>query len=524
MQSMHVLCPVVVAAERVYTGFRPTRVAEAFLAVGGRVVYAGYEAEALRLGRGAAEALGCRLRYERLDGVVVPGFVDAHLHLASLGFESRGLDLRGVESIDELKALVARAAGRFGGWIYGRGWDQERVGTWPTRYDLDEAVADKPVVLMRVCGHAAVVNTEALRRLGLLGGERRRNVDYGCDGSPTGLLFEEEAWRAYREARHSVDPVRAVQAGQDRLLRAGVTTAATMGADWHEMRGLLEAWRRGVLRVRVRAYLDWGLYEALHGAGFVPAGLGDEMLRVVGVKLFMDGSLGARTAWLREPYSDDPGNRGRRLLAAEELARRASMAARDGLDVAIHAIGDAAVAEAARGLMAAGVRGRVEHASLAPRDVIELLRSAGARVVAQPRFVASDWWAVDRLGEERARWLYPFRSLLAAGVPLGFSSDAPVEPVEPLEGVYAAVARPGPLGELTAGERLDVETALHLYTRGSAEALGEPWLGCLEPGCAADAVLLSEDPLEAPTEYLPDIAVLASMVAGVWAWRRSGVA
>lgn len=519
---MAAMCPVVVSAPRVYTGFKPTRLVEAFLAVAGRVVYAGYEAEALRLGRLAAEALGCRLRYERLDGVVVPGFVDAHLHLAAVGFEAGGLDLRGVGSLEELKELVARERERFHDWVYGRGWDQDELGAWPTRYDLDEVSGGKPVLLMRVCGHAAVANTEALRRLGLLGAEKRRpGVDYGCDGSPTGLLFEDEAWRAYRVAKHSSDPVKTVLEGQRRLLEAGVTTAATMGADWHEARGLLWAWRSGSLAIRVRVYLDWGLYRAMRGAGFVPAGLGDETLRVAGVKLYMDGSLGARTAWLREPYRDAVHETGRRLLSRRELAEKAAEAARDGLDVAVHAIGDAAVLEAAHGLLAAGVRGRVEHASLAPPDVLEALRSAGARVAAQPRFVASDSWAVERLGEERARWLYPFRTMLARGIPLGFSSDAPVEPPSPLEGVYAAAARPGPLGSLSRGEALDVETALALYTRGSASVLGEEWLGCLEPGCAADAAVLAEDPLEAPLDYIPDIAVLGAMTGGVWAWRRA---
>jgi predicted amidohydrolase YtcJ len=128
---------------------------------------------------------------------------------------------------------------------------------------------------------------------------------------------------------------------------------------------------------------------------------------------------------------------------------------------------------------------------------------------------------VEKLGSGRARWLYPFRSMLSAGIPLGFSSDAPVEPVEPLEGVYAAVARPGPVGELSAGERLDVETGMYLYTRGSAELIGEKRLGCLDPGCWADAAVLAEDPLEAPIEYIPDIAVVAVMVSGEWAWRKT---
>ena len=476
------------------------------MAACGQVVYAGWLEEAVRVARLLGDALGCRPRSTRVEGVVVPGFVDAHLHLASLGFESSGLDLRGVESLEELASLLRREAPRFRDWVYGRGWDQDRLGGWPTRRLLDEAVPDKPVLLMRICGHVAAVNTEALRRLGK-----------PLEGD--GLLFEEEAWEAYRAARRSLPAARLVLEAQRVLLENGVTTAATMGADAQELRGLIEAWRSGALRLRVRVYLDRGLAHALHEAGVAPGGLGDDMLRVAGVKLFADGSLGARTARLREPYSDDPGNRGRLLLDARGVAREASLAKSLGLDVAVHAIGDEAVLEAVRGLEAAGVRGRVEHASLTPPDVLEALAVSGARVVSQPRFIVSDYWAPERLGQ-RTRWLYAYRSMIARGISLGFSSDAPVEPVNPLEGVYAAVARPGPVGDATRGEALDVETALHLYTAGSAAVLGETRLGCLEPGCAADAAVLAEDPLEVAPEALPDIEFLGAMVAGEWAWRR----
>jgi len=499
-------CPLVLSAERVYTSFRPTRYAEAVVAACGRVVYAGWLEEAVRVARLLGEALGCRPRSSRVEGVIVPGFVDAHLHLASLGFETGGVDLRGVDSLEELADLLRREARRFSDWVYGRGWDQDRLGGWPTRSLLDDAVPDKPVVLMRVCGHAAAVNTEALRRL-------------GKPAAGDGLLFEEEAWEAYRAARRSLPAARLVLEAQRVLLENGVTAAATMGADAQELRGLVEAWRSGALRLRVRVYLDRVLLHALHDAGVAPGGLGDELLRVVGVKLFVDGSLGARTARLREPYSDDPGNRGRLLLDAAGVAREARLAKSLGLDVAVHAIGDEAVLEAVRGLQAAGARGRVEHASLTPPDVLEALAASGARVASQPRFILSDYWAPERLGE-RVRWLYAYRSMIARGIALGFSSDAPVEPVNPLEGVYAAVARPGPVGEATRGERLDVETALHLYTAGSAAVLGETRLGCLEPGCAADAAVLAEDPLSVAPEALPDIEFLGAVVAGEWAWRR----
>ncbi len=511
------LCPVVVGAQRVYTSFRPTRYVEAVVAVAGIIVYAGSLDEANGVAARMASILGCRAKHEMFDGIAVPGFVDAHMHLASLGFESEGVDLRGADSIDALKAILAREARRFSGWIYGRGWDQERMSSWPTRYDLDEVVPDKPVVLMRVCGHAAVVNTRALEELGLLKAGRSEYVDYGCDGSPTGILYEEEAYRAYERARQGADSVKLVLKGQEVLLRHGVTMVSAMDVSAREAAGLMAAWRSGLLHVRTRAYIGWNLFKQLSAAGAAFAGLGDDILRFVGIKLYMDGSLGARTAWLREPYSD-ADTVGKPLLDSKRLAQRAKQARSQGFDVAVHAIGDAALAEALKGLEASRCKCRIEHASLATPDLIDHMSRLGLRVAVQPRFVVSDYWAVERLGD-RARWVYPFRTMLSRGIQLGFSSDAPVEPVNPLEGVYAAVTR-GALASVTKSESLDVETAMHLYTQGSALVLGETRAGCLEPGCYADVAILESDPLEETIEILPDIRVVATIVGGEVVWRR----
>ena len=519
-------CPVtVVSAGKVYGSFDPLVTGEAFVSVCGRVIRLGSRGEALEGAGRLARLLGCGEPVElEYGGVVVPGFVDAHLHLAALGFESGGLDLRGASSLEELLEAVARAPGMGGGWVYGRGWDQELMGAWPTRYDLDEAAPGRPVLLMRVCGHVAVASTEALRRLGLLGPRAAavKGVDLGCDGEPTGLLYEEAAWEAYRAARREAMPaLEAVLRAQELLLGRGVTGVAAMDVGAWELAGLLEAWRRGLLRIRVRAYLSWRLFEQLEGLAPGLGGLGDETLRIAGVKLYADGSLGAGTAFLREPYSDNPGSRGLRLLGAGELAWRARRIAGAGLDVAVHAIGDAALDEVVRGFGAAGVAGRVEHASLAPPGLVEALAGLGLRVAAQPRFLVSDWWAVERLGADRARWLYPFRSMLRHGVRLGFSSDAPVEPPDPLEGVEAAATR-GRLRGVSSGEALTVREALHLYTRGSATVIREPRLGCLLPGCYADAAVLSVDPLEAPAESVAGARVEAVLVGGAEAWRRTG--
>ncbi|ABM80908.1 amidohydrolase [Hyperthermus butylicus] len=512
-------CPVLVTARRIYVGFKPTRLVEAIVAVNGLVVYAGSRNDAERIARGLAVAVGCsRPRVlEFTDSYALPGFVDAHLHLRGVGAKLYGIDLSDVRSIEEFKAVVAREVARFESWIIGRGWDQERMGAWPTRYDLDEVVPDKPVVLMRICGHAAVLNTVALKELGFLG-RRSPDIDVGCDGEPTGLVFEKAAEEAYREAVRKLDQVKLILEAARHVLSYGVTLVGDMGVDSEEIYGLVRARFMGLLPLRVRIYLSQSLFEQLERAGVIPI-FGDTFLAVKGVKMFMDGSLGARTAWLREPYSDASETRGRSLAGWRDVARLAEAAKRWGADVAVHAIGDAALAEALHGMEAARCRCRIEHASLAPPDLLSVAARLGVRIAVQPRFLVSDTWAADRLGVERVRWLYPFKTMISMGIQVGFSSDAPVEPVNPFEGIYAAATR-GAVAGYTRDEALDVETGLHLYTAGSAAILGDRRAGCLEPGCYADIAVVDHDPLEVSVEELPGIRFEASIVGGELVWSR----
>jgi len=263
----------------------------------------------------------------------------------------------------------------------------------------------------------------------------------------------------------------------------------------------------------VRAYLDPGIPE------LKPESWG--ALEVVGLKVFADGSFGARTAALREPYSDDPGNSGVLLADRNALLRSLEAAGRAGLQLAVHAIGDRALEEVVAAAKASGAHLRVEHASLAPPDLLSELAELGLWVSAQPRFVISDWWIVSRLGRERARWAYPFRSFLERGIGLSFSSDAPVEPCNPFEGVYAAVTRGSleglEIAELTAGEALSWEEALRCYTETAPRLLGEQ-LGRLSPGYRADFVVVDRDPLSVPVAELRRIRVLATYVNGELAY------
>ncbi|RLG46502.1 MAG: hypothetical protein DRO06_04320, partial [Thermoproteota archaeon] len=252
---------------------------------------------------------------------------------------------------------------------------------------------------------------------------------------------------------------------------------------WREEAAALRILRReGRLPIRVRAYSPpWA-------PPLLRRGRGDPMLRFVGVKLMADGSLGARTAALREPYSDDPGNSGRMILSERAIRLVCRLAELAGLQAAVHAIGDGALEAVLRAF--SGLRRprahRVEHASVAPPDLIEEAARLGCWVVVQPRFVVSDFWVGERLGE-RARWAYPFRSMLEAGVRLAASSDCPVEPLDPLSGIRAAVDRPGP-------EAISEGEAVSLYTSSAAAVTGEADRGVLRPGAAADLTVLSSLP------------------------------
>ncbi|MDD3642726.1 MAG: amidohydrolase, partial [Candidatus Krumholzibacteria bacterium] len=418
----------------------------------GRILAVGDTKEILALAGAGAE------RYDLGGRCVIPGLVDAHTHFSGYALSLASLDLAGTASLDEVVGLVAEraAAAREGEWVTGRGWDQNDWDrpSFPHRRDIDRACAGHPALLVRVCGHAALAGSAALEAAGIgrdtpdpPGGRIVRDAD----GEATGLLLDEAielVRRLVPETSQAQRRMLFAKAARN-CLAAGLTGVHEMGigsrtaALYEELCGTQE------LPLRVTAYWsgEEGDLDSLLAAGpsIDPGG----WFSIVGVKLFMDGSLGARSAALLEDYADDPGNRG--ILVADPGALRERVLAchRSGFQVAIHAIGDRAnriVLDIYGGLPGAGPaadrRHRIEHAQILDRRDIGRFAELGVIPSMQFTHCTSDMpWAGDRLGPERLAGAYAWRSLLETGCRIPGGSDFPVESIDPMLGIWAAVTR-----------------------------------------------------------------------------------
>ncbi|MGC9210409.1 MAG: amidohydrolase [Acidilobus sp.] len=491
-------------------------VVESLLTVGDRVVVAG---EAKRVEAICRELPGCE--EVTLPGKASgPGFVDSHLHLTGLGLQLNTLDLRDVRSIAELRQRVKDfVRQRNPRVLIARGWDHERMAEkrFVRKDDIDDLVPDRPAILVRICGHVGTLNTYALKQLGLTARINDPDVETDESGNPTGVIKEDALMKAMRSLEPPPEEyINYVIDASNLLLSQGVTSVGFMNVPLKMLPWLLaEAGRR--IKVRLHLYLDLdalGLLEALGITG----GFGNEWVKVSGVKVFADGSLGARTALLSEPYSDQPGTLGKANITVDRLVDIASRARRLGIDVAVHAIGDAALDIALSAIERTGASVRVEHASLVRDDQLPRLR--GVRVSVQPMFVIEDrGWLKSRLGSERLRLAYRFRSMINSGAIVGISTDAPVEPTNPWMTIYAAVTRGAgegcELASLSPQESLSPAEALHLYTVGSASVLRNQLIGSLLPGSLADIASFSVDPFEVtdPAE-LKSVKNVATFVGG----------
>ena len=476
----------------------------------------------------------------REDGrgrTVIPGLIDSHAHVMGLGISLLSLDLSDTRTLAEAQAKIAAYAAENPDrpWIIGRGWNQETwgLGRFPTAAELDAAVPDRPVWLERVDGHAGWGNSAALAAAAVTaqtadpaGGRIER-----ADGSrvPAGVFVDAamELVSRHVPAPRPEDMDLAFVRAQELLLGNGVTTVTDMGTSAEDWMTFRRAGDEGRLRMRIMSYASDVPTMQLIGGPKPSAWLYDDKLRMNGIKIYLDGALGSRGAWLKTPYADDPGNSGLRLINGAHLRNLMSRAAIDRFQVAVHAIGDAANAEVLNAIdemsetYGGDRRWRVEHAQVVDPTDIARFAAHGTIASMQPVHQTSDrLMAEARLGPDRLAGAYAWRSLLAAGVPLAFGSDAPVEAPNPIEGLAVAISRTDAAGEPFGGwrpeETLSREQALAAYTAGAAYAgFADGRFGRLAVGERADFLVLDRDPLMSNAEEIRQTKVLQTWVGGM---------
>jgi predicted amidohydrolase YtcJ len=449
---------------------------------------------------------------------VVPGFTDSHVHFPTWSLGRRDLVLDGVASLAEALELVRGYPGD-GPWIRGQGWRDAGWEARPTKEALDAVTGRRPAALWAKDLHSLWLNSAALALAGgdldVAGGVVERDEE----GEPTGVLREEAAWR-FRERFPSVPEDEWIE-----VTRAGVKVAHSRGVTAvHDKDGWLGApeifqrlKERDGLTLRVWQSLPYAKLPELESLG-LRARLGDDFLRLGYLKVFMDGTLGSRTAWLLD-------GSGVRITSGGELADIVARAARAGWPVAVHAIGDGANREALDAFAstqhewrARGLRPRIEHAQcLAPED-LPRFAELGVACSVQFSHAPSDRDLAERFWPDRLDGAYAYRSLLESGAVLANGSDAPIEELDPLAGIRAAVTRtiderPG----WRMDEALSVQEALHATTVAPAWLAGDERMrGKLIPGFLADLVVLSRDPVVCPPDELDSLEVVATMVGGRW--------
>jgi predicted amidohydrolase YtcJ len=538
-----------ITGARIWTGVPGDPTHDALAIRGGRIAAVGRVAdlEGLR---------GRRTAVLHLEGrCIVPGFVDAHVHLQAGGLQLFRVDLRRADSAEAFIRQVADQARVTpgGGWILGGDWDHKLWGgELPVRSWLDRAAPGRPVILHRIDMHMAVASSAALELAGIdseTPDPESGLIDRAPDtGEPTGILREralEPVWRVVPlptlEERRS-----ALRAAVRYALERGVTQLHDMGAmqdpqeSWRSLHALRALRHEGFLPIRVSAAVPFSERGEL--LRFIEEeGRGDARLRWGMVKGFVDGSLGSSTAWFHEPYLGQEENRGTVVTDLEELEEDIRASARSGLQPAVHAIGDRAVdwllgvyekvaADAAqRGVDPGSVRPRVEHAQHMTPAALGRAARVGAIYSVQPAHLVEDGrWAGDALGPDREKRSYPFRSLLGEGCTLAFGSDWTVTPIDPIGALHAAVTRRvwdparGEWGGVWGSEeRISLEEALRAHTLGGARAaLMDGETGTLEAGKRADLAVLTADPFQVDPEALRELVqVEMTFVDGVLAHR-----
>lgn len=455
-----------------------------------------------------------RSDYDAQKRIVLPGLIDCHAHLFSVAEKENEVDLRSARSIDDFKTRIRNFMKKHrmseNEWLVGSGWDQDLFmeARYPSKRDLDAIVPDNPAIMARICGHIAVLNSKAIEEMQFLNDIREELVPRDSNGSLHGIVKEQaldECWKHIPESTVK-ELMNGLLRVQGEALRKGLVAVHTiLSSNW---KNELEAVRR--LDDSRKLLLSLSLFLPISTITHVESlreserekFLKGDSYAILGFKLFSDGSLGARTAALIKPYSDDPSNRGILYHSKSEIVDYARRTKAQGLILATHAIGDRAVEQVAESYIEAGIKSndgfRIEHCSVVEKRTISKL--AGITLCVQPSFCTSDYWIPRRLGRTRAKRAYQLKTLLTTSHLIG-GSDAPIEKLDPLSGICSAITNP------IKSESLTLDEAVGLYTWSAANA--SPLtvrMGRLAVGCIPNFVLLNinnqKDMCEASVEQV----------------------
>jgi hypothetical protein len=528
---------IIVVNGRVHTVDASRPAAEAVAVCGERIAAVGTNAEVRALATARTRVIDAGGR------LVVPGFNDAHVHFIDGADQLVAVNLRGARDERDLARLLADHVKRLPKrrWVLNGYWDHE---SWPskalpTRATIDAVTPDHPVFVQRLDGHMGVANSLALKLAGITretqdpeGGTIVRDAS----GEPTGLLKDNAMSLVFRVVPPPTvdDVMERARAGLRHAAEHGVTTIQDLTASATELSVYQTLRERGELTARIYSTQGHGI-DGLVSAG-VRTGFGDDWIRIGGIKLFADGSMGSGTAAFFEPYADDASTKGLLIQSPEELEKRMREADAAGFQLVVHAIGDRAnaiVVDAIEKLERANGRrdrrARIEHAQVV-RDA-DKARMARLGIIAsiQPSHCIDDMrWAENRIGRDRCAIAYDFRSFVDAGVRVAFGTDWFVEPLDPMIGLYAAVTRQFPDGTPAGGwfpeEKLTMAQAIEYYTMGSAYAqFAEQSKGSITPGKLADLVVLSRDVFTVPAREILETKPVLTMVGGRVVFDRSGL-
>ena len=473
---------------------------------------------------------------------VLPGLIDSHGHVMEMGIAALTLDLSDTHTLAEALTRIAAysRANPDRPWIIGRGWNQEAwgLGRYPTAAELDAAVGDRAVYLDRADGHAAWASSRAMAQAGITAATKDPaggRIERLPGGKPAGVFVDaaKDLFDHAKPAPRPEDRDLALGKAQALLLAKGVTAIADMGTSIEDWQAFRRAGDSGRLQVRIVSYALGVDNMVLIGGPGPSQWLYDDRLKMNGLKLYLDGALGSRGAWLKAPYSDAPGQTGNRLLNESQLKNLMSRAAIDHFQIAVHAIGDAANGAALDAFedLAQTYKGdrrwRIEHAQIVDSADIARFGRIGVIASMQPVHQTSDrLMAEARLGPQRLAGAYAWASLKRGGAKLVFGSDVPVEAADPFAGIAAAISRQGPDGQPAGGwqaqERVDLPTALAAYTSQGAWGLfAEDHFGRIEKGQRADFVFVDRDLSVSTPEQIRATKVLETWIGGRVAYDAS---